>query len=114
MSEKRVNMEKVGSFIDEAFRLSCLFAREIVLIRIQTNRKLPFLRNRKFTSLEEFRTIVFKEFEDGIRSLHMNTPANIEIIAKNEIDQIKKGNRPKLQKMIDDSYKQLLKESQPK
>ena len=113
MSE-RAKKEKVESFINEAFSLSCLFTKNMVLVRYQTNRKLLFQRNRKLVNREEFRVIVFKEFEDGIGTLPIDIREDLEIIAKNVVDEIKKGRRPKLQKMIDDSYNQLLKESQTK
>lgn len=113
MSE-RVKKEKVESFINEAFSLSCFFTKNIVLVRYRTNRKLLFQRNRKLVNREEFRAIVFKEFEDGMGTLPIDIREDLENTAKNVVDEIKKGKRPKLQKMIDNGYNQLLKESQTK
>jgi len=111
---ERIRMEKVEPFINEAFSLSCILARNIVLVRYKNYQRLPFLRKRKLANPEEFREIVFKEFENGIRSLKLDVREELEVIAKNVVYEIRKGGRPKLQKMIDSSYSQLLKEAKEK
>jgi len=114
MSGKRNNMDNVNLFIDESFRLCCSLAKEIALIRYETSRKLIFLGKRRLVTLEEFRTVVLREFEDGIRKLPKEVNEDLETIAKNVIDDVKKGNRPKLKKMIENTYNQLLKETKQK
>ena len=110
MSEIRKE-DKVKLFIDESFRLCCTLAKEIALIRYRNSRKLMFFGKRELVTAEEFRAMVLKEFEDGIKQLPKNTGEDLEAIAKNAIADIKNGSRPKLQKMIEDSYNQLLKET---
>ena len=108
---KRDKKEKAKSFINEAFSLSCLLAKNIALVRYRTNRKLLFSRNKKLVNYEEFRAIVFKEFEDGIEKLPINILENLENTSKNIVDEIKNGKQQKLQKMIENSYNQFLKEA---
>lgn len=112
MPKKRIKTDKVKLFIDESFSLFCILAKEIALIRYKTSRKLIFFRKKELVTYEEFRDIVLKEFEDGMNKLPKDAEEDPETIAKSLIDDIKKGRRPKLQKMIRDSFNQLLKETQ--
>lgn len=113
MAKKR-ELDKAKLFADELFRLCCSLAKAIALIRYQNSKKLIFFGKRKLVTIEEFRIIVLKEFEDGLKELPKNTGEDLETIAKNIIDDVKKGRRPKLQKMIEHSYIELVKETQSK
>jgi hypothetical protein len=110
MSEKRIKMDKVEQFINESFRLNCSLAKEIAFTRYQTNKKLIFFGKRKIITFEEFKNIVLKEYEDSIRELPKNIAEDLETIAKNVVNDVKNGRRPKLQKIIENYYKLLLKE----
>jgi hypothetical protein len=110
MSEKRTN-EKVELFVNETFRFCCVLVKEIAFIRYKSSmKKYFFFGKRKVVTFEEFRNMVAKEFEDGITKLPESPEVDFKTIAEKVTEDIRRGDRPKLQKMIKDTYSQLLQE----